>query len=870
MQFPENFKNSINFINTLDPSEDSLGFSNQELVRRNYSCIRNFFRWCIYFITCKSRPLNEELDKASSYFAKEVKKIENRQMTQEEITSLKRAIETLETIISKNGGSKGEKIKKLIAIVNKIEASDAVNGLKNNNKEDPQQVAPKKPQEKVIPNIIPPVNLEEPAQNKKIKEIIPHDPVVKPKDERLQKLLQDLIEKKPDYDLIANEVGNILPTLEESVDLSEQEIGILSIGLARLTFEWIDKNAKKLHPNILRFITTKTFENKRNSLGFFPRLFKSLTTEPIDKEKLASFVRGIPLLDGDRKPHLVPVLKELLHNFTPEFIPILKNNLSQEDLTYFIENVFGKVATVESFRLDFHDAIFREAVKLMDSFGPEYRQTILRSLCQSKEAHALTHILYSTKLEENILQNILAQEIEDKENKFFSTFCELQFLSLFKEKEQQYLPYIIDYIFKHENDVRKKILFDKIPWHFKVSYIENIPDEFLKDHIKVFFYQARGYEDKDVGKKALKHLTQLVEKEEFFEFKAIDLYITQLASFGEKFQEQILSKVLELIKSPFNLNEQGPIGIERFLEKAKELPINRWEEASRELENVDEMETIFTLLQPAQRAAFIRGQKNNEDFLFKFFGFVFKDVQHIKDRIQYFEPELFKMNDLNKISKETWILFYKILDENRQDEKIQKLLIASTIHLFKEDHGFRSEIFFALSKEQIEFLPIEKYPHEISLLLACETDKLNHPSLKDIVSNFNEKEGQEFLKLFRSLYKPPIDLIELTKRLGRLNAAPHLRDACIEAIFTASNVNENALYYLIHFARNAKPKDLCNELPSMNDGQIFVAALHRPTNMNIKNALVYARENNLIPETIAHVESILNEVKDEYHIGKPI
>ncbi len=442
MQFPENLKNNINFINTLDSSKDSLGFnSNQKLVRRNYSCLRNFFRWFIHFITFKSRPLNEELDKAFSYFAKEVKKIKNQQMTQEEITSLKRAIETLETIISKNGGSKKEKIKNLIAIVNKIETSDAIDVLrKKDNKESPQ------------------------------------------------------------------------------------------------------------------------------------------------------------------------------------------------------------------------------------------------------------------------------------------------------------------------------------------------------DRVKELFFEAKGHPDKNTRETALKYLVQLIEKEELFNFEAIDIYISLLPLFNDQYKRQLLTKVLERLLAHLKVEEQKPI--DKFLIQAEKLPIKIWEEASKELKNIDQMERLFTSLRPAQCAAFVQGQKHNEDFLFKFFMLHFKAEQnpYRQQRIQYLEPKLFEMSDLNKIPKELWLRFYQLLDENKENEKVQKLLIASTINLLKEDQPLRSEVFLALTEEQIRLLPIEKYPPGVSLMLAYRTNQFDHPHIKEIVSNFKEKEDQDFLKLFRTLYMNPQDLIDLIMELKELNEAAHLIDACITAI----------------------------------------------------------------------------------------
>ncbi|QLH35059.1 MAG: hypothetical protein HWD61_02015 [Parachlamydiaceae bacterium] len=74
---------------------------------------------------------------------------------------------------------------------------------------------------------------------------------------------------------------------------------VLLSALRHTTDDWIFKNAKTLSPKTIQSLVQLSFVSE--SHNFLPVLFKALTTEPIDKEKLSAYVTSLPSFKDEYK-----------------------------------------------------------------------------------------------------------------------------------------------------------------------------------------------------------------------------------------------------------------------------------------------------------------------------------------------------------------------------------------------------------------------------------------------------------------------------------------------------------------------------------------------------------------------------------------
>lgn len=118
------YKSTIN----LNPNSNSLESPERTIKTR----ILNFVRWCIHKI-CSRIPQNAKLDKVTNDIFKDIDNVlKNDNISHKGKESLRKAVENLQTIISKDGGAHGQKAKTLLDTVNKIKSIDAVQNLGKN------------------------------------------------------------------------------------------------------------------------------------------------------------------------------------------------------------------------------------------------------------------------------------------------------------------------------------------------------------------------------------------------------------------------------------------------------------------------------------------------------------------------------------------------------------------------------------------------------------------------------------------------------------------------------------------------------------------------------------------------------------------
>lgn len=753
MPFSADFKQDIKNLSAIDPMQYSGAYKHQRLIFEKISCFKNFLNWFIHIITFTSVPVNGELDKVAERILGNAQNIQDNEITLKQKELLTKAIDNLQIMIKRHGGAPGaenyiqetkNKIQNLVVVQNlgKKEKDQA-------KKEEPEPVVPKKEEKKDLcqpepkkENSLPEDNKEQNIPKPTPKQEDPL-PVIPPpavsQDKKLQNLLRGL---KGSVTEIAKEIGNLLPELEGSVDLYNQEIMTLNAGLANLTEEWINENGKKLNPNIVRFIVEKSFQTY--SFEFLPRMFKALTTEPVNKSNLEAFVHGFPneqlrpegnyyqrvynLSDlGAKHGHFQSTARHFLGNLTPEAIQNLKNTLSKEDTEYFIHSLFSRIATTQKFFFDdffFQNSLFIKALNLVDDFGPEHRIILLKAMSKAVQVEALILILLKSNPDENLIQTILQNNPDEgAEDKFFE---EITFYLLasdkYKERALPLLPSILSYVFEYETAQRQAKMLSRIPNDQKLLHIDHIPAaafeslrefeliELAEEAMKIQDDEARRNQAQQVIASALE------KKEQFFiNSNKIDVYTTLLPFCGETFQINLIDKAIR---------DRGRFEFKEFFNEAEKLPDQVWEEIGKKSDG--NLTTLFTVIPQAKRAAFVKGQVDNKEFLYNYFEkFKHLDTDSQKNVIKYLNPQLFKSNNLSRITQETWTAFYKVLTEDLNEEN-KSLLFDSTTALFNgPNFKYHMKLLENFNQDVLKLLPVEEYERIPRLILMSLTQRLH-------------------------------------------------------------------------------------------------------------------------------------------------
>lgn len=781
MPINANFKSDLLFLNNLNPKKDSVIFNaNNKLELKRISFARKFFNWFIHILSCTRIPVNADLDRVTRHILAEASKYDFKtkltDVSEEEKKLLKNALENLDTIIKKNGGEEGKKVKILLETVEKIKTLDAVQNLK-----------PTKPTSAEKP--VPPIKNE-------LEKPIP--PLAVSNDTRLQELIQ---RQKPNRSeeviQAAQELAHLLPQLEGSVALSPEDHFILYHRLNNIEESWITQNAKKLHPNLIRFFAEKCLQTSQ--LGFIFNLFVELIKEPLNKENLAAFIRGFPVFDENVRPKgdyytrvkNEPRIKEywlfshLIQKkiVSPDTIIAFEKNLSPEDFSHFIRSFFGHIALSHQFYSDQRI----EILDIVDKFDSENRKKVLQILCQCLYAPVLTQIINKSNPEDNIIETILRLNPAEEEDERDSFFNEL--LWGFKNDiYPQALLKIAEYVLKNEADVRKIALIKRtMQVELIIPYLKYIPQKTLINMQSVQFMEIVSAASKD--KEAREILARAWNEREDYDFlfrDNLEILKLFLPILSDKIQIHFLRSAIRDIGTAYAEKDSKLLESE----EAWNLPLNIWEEASNKAESI-KYKTYFTTLPPKQSAALINGQIKNNSFCSMFFGEFFgkKDSKNQWELMQHLKPQVFNLKDPQFHAKEEqWKRFFQVLSENLPNEHAKELLISSTLHLFNHEHFMpdRMNYFYLLTKEQLKLLPIDKYKPEISLLIASETGLLDIPNaefLQRIVTDLTLEQEQKFLLFFANTYKnTPQVLIDFIIGLSKLDPQPILLSACVEKI----------------------------------------------------------------------------------------
>lgn len=439
---------------------------------------------------------------------------------------------------------------------------------------------------------------------------------ITPLKELLQKLLANNI---PEIEA-ALELAKLLPDLKETEDLSKEETFHLCA-----TLEHVDSKCfENLSPNIIKLIVgsglTTPFQK------FLIPLFNKLITRPVNKKKLAAFVRSFPPYNGQfrSKGNYRERMQELATNhenhpwniyfhytrehfskpfmdqyLTSEVIDKLERQLSDEDLTYFLQSFFGFIAsTTYSDNTKPNDAEFTNILKLVDDFSPSNQQTILKAFCHATPALTLFEVLRESqttidmkkepKLTFTMIDNMIAETIlklnpeEEPEDSFFDEYLDLIF------KKGNYLfdliPKITHSVFSEKSVKRQQKLAAKIPHNDLGLFIQIIPPTYPLKHSlsKAKTIIDHGYsapELEELIKPCIEELENFEVKEinQYFVWEYRDVYTKLLSRFKPEMQ-------VAIIKDVYWQMQNDPLfgRFDEFVKKAVSLPLAVW----RQLEGV--------------------------------------------------------------------------------------------------------------------------------------------------------------------------------------------------------------------------------------------------------------------------------------------
>ncbi len=199
----------------------------------------------MHVLTCGRFQLNPHLDKLTQNFLNDVtNKIKGQKLQTHEKNLLDKALRNLSIIVKKKGGREGQAIEELKKEIEGC-AVEEVNDLALKNLFGKKEV---KEEEKLQEEKDAAGDKKQSALAEIQAPVVPALPLSQ--DDRLRKLLQDLIDQKAYFEKISEELEKLLPQIQGSVALTPKQTETLCFGLNKIKTEWIEQNAKKLLPLI--------------------------------------------------------------------------------------------------------------------------------------------------------------------------------------------------------------------------------------------------------------------------------------------------------------------------------------------------------------------------------------------------------------------------------------------------------------------------------------------------------------------------------------------------------------------------------------------------------------------------------------------
>lgn len=564
-------------------------------------------------------------------------------------------------------------------------------------------------------------NVEEPVEEVNEEEELDKaekfiDPKILPQDSRLQRCLQDLLQKKASIQEISQTIAPLLLQIDGSVKLTRDQMEILGWGLEELNETWMEENAKKLSLKTIAFIIENDI--KHWDLDFIPKL--------IDMQEIDAVIKM--LLDNNpRDPEFAD------DNFFSLFL--------NKFLTNEFEGILLKIALCV-----FKNASLKRQIMLANVLAPIFIAENFDSFPKgiikgADQLFDILSVLIDLKVKEQDLK-IIEQELQ--------TIAEA-----FNKKH-------IDSILDHPNYSALLLRFFKKDIQILILShllkIEDFDPDLVDEGMIILFDEAKKLST-DIWKEASKNNPNL-------EYK---LYYNKLPSklLTSIVNGQIKNKIFlkEFFKNNYskNINALFLIDLTKNLkpevfefDDADQVDITTWVNFFKVCKKIPKEDTKGLLLS-STKSIFSHPVINQSFFksLFEMI-YLYDDEFFLIDITQNLKNVAFEFKDPLLLNDKLWMKFFKACEKLPDQELAKKLLISATKNLFNHPRfnaDFR-HIFYYISIEQMQLLPLEDYKNpEIQLVLACLTNKLDDQmiGISNSLSKLNKQD--EFLKFFELAYE---------------------------------------------------------------------------------------------------------------------
>ena len=749
MPITPKLEHEIQFLSELDATQFSVSREDDALSQVNKrSTLRNFFSWVIYLITFTMVPRNRELDEITREILKDFENaIQN--VTEQEKALAEKAIQNLQMVIANNGGSEGIALEELLETIAKIQALPAVQQLspKNSPKKQHETVLEQETSEKeqaseqqIAPN-------EDPAR--------PLDTLPEAKEDptQLQRLLQDLLQRKALKLEIREAVERLLPEISITGPLSVKEWRCLANALAGIEATALQK---MLSPTLVTSLVSNNLLG--GNLWCTYAILLRMDKAEFDQEQIRAFVRGVEIalanpslvqtdMDRESLSHFVDTLRWPFLEPTL-FSNSLKTHLTDDELISFFKHIAELVANQLTDDSEEKTSLLICALILAAAIELDCTRILLEVLPTDSNIDRCVAIVTYAGEKEIAIEWVLTHnppKTGDPQDTFFK--------QLIDQLNASDCSKIAEYVLTHESQQRKQILAAKLSPSGITQHMEHIPSDILENlDDQTFVDVAVELQSKykaDNGKlKAFAAALTKGKLDLFVGWRLQDLVPSLLPLCAHATQVEFVSKVLD--DDSFVDHE--------CLKKATLQPAV-WEEASRTNPSRT-FDSGYERHYPTDVVAqIVNGQIGNPEFLRKFFMLLFvyplkqddATLKKQKEYLTHLKPAVFEYyNDPEDIGVRTWYRFFRVLREMPDKNLAKQHLIAATTNLFNAP-SFRSahrERLYTLKNEQLALLPIDQFkkPH-IRLLLACLTGRLDDSRIDDANSLFGAAE-KEFMHFF--------------------------------------------------------------------------------------------------------------------------
>lgn len=690
----------------------------------------NFFRWVIHLITFTLVPWNRALDRLSKNILIDIgNDINNATTSQKKLVET--ALQNLRLINEKNGGRYGAHAAEMLATIAKIKALPEVQALSH----DDDTVILKEEEKKVAPQ----TEVQEP-------------PLPKADSTSLRTLIQN--QKQQEVSLVdaCEQLAQLLPRLDETVPLSEDEIVHLDRHCRHLKHEMI----AKLSPGLLSSLVKTSLMIPKLSL--MTHLLETVRCVFLNKGQVVAFVKAFQDYSNNA------LAKEIAHDefdeflsqfFSDKLITNLKYRLSEDEIKDFIVAIVKLVVRQTTNDSQAKTEDFVNALKIEYRFGIKNTRPITEALCQVPFPSLLARVVMHVTAREFALKTILQAnppKATDPDDTFFK--------QLIENLDETHCVNLAA-VFQQESLKRQEMVFGKFSVQSVVSLLDTITTQVLKN-----------LDDSKFGEVVKEFESQkVVTFNRDKQLKALAKAMT-----GERLNTLIMSSSRELCDSI--LSHCDSVTQAQFVAKAIDssikhkhclenvyLPRTVWEEASKLNPMREYSETCLDFTADVV-ASIVNGQIGNKVFLKTFFERYFAkpltqdpeaESQKLISRgvcLSFLNPAALEFDKPEDVVLSTWYHFYKTLNRLPDQQKAKELLIHATRHLFNSP-GFRFvhiESLYAMTREQLELLPIAQYScAEMRLLIACLSNRLDD-QLIDTANSLYDQKGGAFINFFEQAY----------------------------------------------------------------------------------------------------------------------